>query len=56
MTAELSNIFWGKFSGISLERLMRFLVALGHRIDIRIGTAQRKKGDILVSDARSRAA
>lgn len=53
---ELSKILRGKFSEVSLERLMRFLAALGHRIDIRIGTAQRKKGDILVSDARPRPA
>jgi predicted XRE-type DNA-binding protein len=53
---ELSKILRGKFSEVSLERLMRFLAALGHHIDIRIGTTERKTGEILVSDSRSRAA
>jgi predicted XRE-type DNA-binding protein len=53
---ELSKILRGKFSEVSLERLMRFLASLGHRIDIQIGTVQGKKGNILVSDARPRAA
>jgi predicted XRE-type DNA-binding protein len=53
---ELSKILGGKFSEVSLERLMRLLAALGHRIEIKIGGARAKKGDIVVSDARRPAA
>ncbi len=54
---ELSKILRGKFSEASLERLMRFLSALGHRIEIKIGARNtRKPGDVVVSDARRRAA
>jgi predicted XRE-type DNA-binding protein len=52
---ELSKILGGKFSEVSLERLMRFLAALGHRVEIKIG-AVRKTGDITVSNGRRRAA
>ncbi len=51
---ELSKILGGKFSEASLERLMRFLAALGHHIEIRIGAAGRK-GDITVRSARKAA-
>ena len=53
---ELSKILRGKFSEVSLERLMRFLAALGHNIEIKIGDGVGKTGDIIVSDARKRAA
>jgi predicted XRE-type DNA-binding protein len=54
---ELSKILRGKFSEVSLERLMRFLTALGCRIEIKIGAAERRKaGNVSVKDARRRAA
>lgn len=53
---ELSKILRGKFSEVSLERLMRFLAALGHPIEIKIGKPAARKGDIAVSDTRKRAA
>ena len=54
---ELSKILSGKFSEASLERLMRFLAALGHRIEITIGRPQAKAaGNVVVRDARRRAA
>jgi len=52
---ELSKILGGKFSEVSLERLMRFLAALGHRVEIKIGTVG-KTGAITISNARRRAA
>ena len=52
---ELSKILRGKFSEASLERLMRFLAALGHRIEITIGRPQAKAaGNVVVRDARRR--
>lgn len=54
---ELSKILNGKFSEISLERLIRFLAALGHRIEIKIGaTRGGKPGEVSVGDIRRRAA
>ena len=54
---ELSKILRGKFSEVSLERLMRFLTALGHRIEITIEPAKpRRAGNVTVKDARRRAA
>lgn len=53
---ELSKILNGKFSEVSLERLMRFLVALGHTIEIKIGAQSRRRGEVVVRDARRRAA
>ncbi len=54
---ELSKILRGKFSKVSLERLMRFLTALGHHIEIKIGVAgPEKAGNVTVRDARRRAA
>jgi hypothetical protein len=46
--------FWGKFSEVSLERLMRFLTALGCRIEIKIGSASAggAAGDVTVRDLR----
>ena len=54
---ELSKIIGGKFSEVSLERLMRFLTALGYQIEIKIGAAKANKaGDVRIKDARRRAA
>jgi predicted XRE-type DNA-binding protein len=54
---ELSKILRGKFSEVSLERLMRFLTALGYQIEIKIGEGEAKKaGAVTVKDARRRAA
>jgi predicted XRE-type DNA-binding protein len=54
---ELSKILSGRFTEVSLERLMRFLTSLGHRIEIKIGPATSKApGDVVVTDARGRAA
>jgi predicted XRE-type DNA-binding protein len=54
---ELSKILNGKFSEVSLERLMRFLSALGHTIEIKIGSAKAKgSGQVVVRDLRRKAA
>jgi predicted XRE-type DNA-binding protein len=54
---ELSKILGGKFSEVSLERLMRFLASLGHRIEITIGPARSKTvGKVIVKDAGRKAA
>lgn len=54
---ELSKILGGKFSEASLERLMRFLTALGYQIEIKIGQGTSKKaGNVTVRDARRKAA
>ena len=54
---ELSKILSGKFSEVSLERLLRFLTALGHQIEIKIGSARAKgAGEVVVRDKRSKAA
>ena len=54
---ELSKILGGKFSEVSLERLMRFLTALGCRIEITIGAGRpAKAGDVTIKDVRRRAA
>jgi predicted XRE-type DNA-binding protein len=47
---ELSKILRGKFSEVSLERLMRFLSALGHRIEIKVGNPRKgQKGEVTVA-------
>jgi len=49
---ELSKILRGKFSEVSLERLMRFLSALGHRVEIKIGNPRKgRKGEVTVNAA-----
>jgi len=54
---ELSKILGGKFSEASLERLMRFLTALGCHIEIKIGVGhENKAGEVTVKDARRVAA
>ena len=54
---ELSKILRGKFSEVSLERLMRFLAALGYRIEIKIAAAKTNMaGEVKIRDARRRAA
>ena len=37
---ELSKILRGKFSEVSLQRLLRFLTALGYHIEIKIAAAK----------------
>lgn len=47
---ELSKILRGKFSEVSLERLMRFLSALGHRVEIKVENPKKgRKGEVVVS-------
>jgi len=54
---ELSKILGGKFSEVSLERLIHFLMVLGYHIEIKIGAGpQNKAGLVRVRDARRRAA
>jgi predicted XRE-type DNA-binding protein len=54
---ELSKIMGGRFSEVSLERLMRFLTALGYHIEIKISAGKDNKvGDVTVKDARRSAA
>jgi predicted XRE-type DNA-binding protein len=54
---ELSKILGGKFSEVSLERLMRFLTALGYHIEIKIGAGRAgKAGEVTIRDARRPAA
>jgi predicted XRE-type DNA-binding protein len=54
---ELSKILRGKFSEVSLERLMRFLTALGFHIEIKIAASKATKtGQVTVKDARRKAA
>ena len=54
---ELSKILGGKFTEVSLERLMRFLTALGYHIEIKVGAGKpNKPGDVTIKDARNRAA
>jgi predicted XRE-type DNA-binding protein len=49
---ELSKILRGKFKEVSLERLMRFLSALGHRVEIKIGNPRKgRKGEVTVTAA-----
>jgi hypothetical protein len=49
MQPEFSKILRGKFSGVSLERLMRFLTALGRHIESRFGAAKVDKvGDVTI--------
>ncbi len=54
---ELSKILGGKFTEVSLERLMRFLTALGYHIEIKIGVGKASKaGEVTIKDARRNAA
>jgi predicted XRE-type DNA-binding protein len=54
---ELSKILSGKFTEVSLERLMRFLTALGYHIEIKIGVAKRNAaGVVTIKGTRRRAA
>ena len=54
---ELSKILGGKFTEVSLERLMRFLTALGCRIEIKIGAGRgTEAGDVKIKDVRRTAA
>src|ERR1043165_6385792 len=50
---ELSKILGGKFTEVSLERLMRFLASLGYRIEIKIGAGKAgSAGEVTIKDAR----
>jgi len=54
---ELSKILGGKFTEVSLERLIRFLTALGSQIEINIGSPDANKaGDVTIKDRRRTAA
>jgi predicted XRE-type DNA-binding protein len=54
---ELSKIFGGKFSEVSLERLMRFLTELGCHIEIKIDAGRgRTPGEVTVKHVRRKAA
>jgi len=54
---ELSKILGGKFTEVSLERLMRFLTALGYHIEIKIGAGRANKaGAVTIRGARRTAA
>ena len=54
---ELSKILRGKFSEVSIERLMRFLAALGYRVEINIGPRKANApGEVVVRDGKRRAA
>ena len=54
---ELSKILGGKFTEVSLERLMRFLTALGYHIEIKIGAAKRNAtGEVTIKGSRQKAA
>ena len=54
---ELSKILGGKFTEVSLDRLMRFLTALGYDIEIKIGACKpNKAGDVTIKDTRRTAA
>ena len=54
---ELSKILGGKFTEVSLERLMRFLTAPGCQIEIKIGAEQENKaGEVTITDVRRKAA
>lgn len=52
---ELSKILRGKFTEVSLERLMRFLSALGHRVEIKVENPRKgRKGEVVVSASGTR--
>jgi predicted XRE-type DNA-binding protein len=54
---ELSKILRGKFSEVSLERLLRFLTALGCQIEIKIAAAKSDKaGAVTIRESRRKAA
>ena len=54
---ELSKILAGKFTEVSIERLMRFLTALGYHIEVKIGAGKASKvGEVTIKDARRTAA
>ena len=54
---ELSKILGGRLTEVSLERLMRFLTALGYDIEIKIGAGNANKaGDVTIRDTRRTAA
>src|SRR3984893_7598067 len=53
----LWKILGGEFIQGSLERLMRFMTALGYHIEIKIGAGKASKvGEVTIKDARRNAA
>lgn len=46
---KVSALLAGQFRGYSVERLMRFLVALGHDVEIVIKPRRRKSGELRVA-------
>lgn len=55
---ELSKILRGKFTEVSLERLLQFLTALGCQIEIKIARAKASKAGraVTIREARRKAA
>ena len=48
---DVSNLMRGQLAGYSLERLARFLNALGRTVEIRVGPATEERGRLLVAAA-----
>jgi predicted XRE-type DNA-binding protein len=46
---KISAMLSGRFRGYSVERLMRFLVALGHDVDIVVKARRRGAGELRVA-------
>ena len=46
---KVSAMLAGQFRGYSVERLMRFLVALGHDVEIVVKPARRRTGELRVA-------
>ena len=46
---KISAMLAGRFRGYSVERLMRFLVALGHDVDIVVKPRRRGKAELRVA-------
>jgi transcriptional regulator with XRE-family HTH domain len=54
--SELTGILTGKFGAVPLERLMRFLTAVGHDIEIKIGACDPDKlGHVTIAGKRRKA-
>lgn len=46
--SDVSNVVRGRVRRFSIERLSRFLVALGHDVEIRVRPAESSEGHLLV--------
>lgn len=46
---KLSNLLRGKFTGVSEDRMMRCLAALGHDVTITVTPAKKKRGRVEVA-------